>query len=193
MAVNMGGKKGGSHAKTGGDSNLEADELTAKEQKAAPDVADALAHATEPDGGLTPEEDDGEELSTASQYISSIPVGHTEYQLSYVVKEAKRDSGLTTKQWNELDTRQRTVCIDKTLDRLRAEAQEELEKARAEQNVAAPEPQKDVRVHETRGIGGRFVAVGGGERIRVAEASSEPDATILDDAELEAQQASAEG
>jgi hypothetical protein len=191
VSVNDGGKKAGSHAKTGGDSNLEdtGADLTKAEQKAAPDAEDAIEHAADPTAGpTTTEPTNGDELSTESDHPILVDFGSHERHLTDVVVEAKRDSGLTTKDWNALGRRERTNFINHTVERLKADEQKELAKARTEQNPASQVEQQDVRVHETRGIGGRFVALGGGERIRVAEASQQPDAVILSDDELKAQQ-----
>jgi hypothetical protein len=159
-------------------------DLSSQEAKASPDAEDAIEHAADPDTTITHPDD--EELSTVSDFPRSVEVGSGEYQLTHVVQEAKRDSGLTAKQWNELSQGERTAHITTTLSRLREEADAELLKARAEQADAEelPGATENVRVHETRGVGGRYVALGGGERVRVAEASTRPDAPILDDADL---------
>jgi hypothetical protein len=157
-------------------------EPTDKEVKASPDVEKAIDAAHAGEDGF----ESDEELATESGYPYSVPVGSGEYHLTHVVKEAKKDSGLTAKKWNELGADERRVYIDKTLDRLRGEADADLNKARAEQSVAGDFVQEDVRVHESRGVGGRFVALGGGERIRIAEASGTPDAPILSDDEVAA-------
>jgi hypothetical protein len=162
----------------------DAADLTKQEEKAAPDAEDAIEHATEPDGGLT-KDDDEEEIATLSDLPASVLIGSHEVQLAHLAQEAKRDSGLTTKKWNDLDRRERTKLMESTVERLRQEDQEATNEMRAKMATeAAGGEQTDVRVHETRGYGGRYVALGGGERVRIAEASTAPDVIIPDDDEL---------
>lgn len=171
-------------------------ELSKDEKKATPHAEDALEAAQDeleegPKSQILPEDD--EELVTTSDYQSAILIGSGEYQLKDVVKEAKRDSGLTAAKWNDLDPKKRSAFIAETVERMKVDEQELINKARAEHAAEAlgDVEQTDVHVHEDRGIGGRYVALGGGERIRVADASTAPDALILDDADLVDQQAGA--
>lgn len=155
-------------------------ELTKDEQKAAPDAAGAIDQAAKPDApaATQPEQDDDGELTTASKFAPSVKIGSGEYQLTYLVAEAKKESGLTRAKWNDLDPAARSEHIQKVIDRVAEE-----EKASTAATTDDTTVQQDVRVHEDRAVGGRFVAIGGGERIRVAEASTN-DELVKDDAEL---------
>jgi hypothetical protein len=161
-------------------------ELTKVEQKAAPLAEMAIEHpgAFEQGGPTTDTPAVEEELSTASTHPKSVLIGSGEYQLSYIALEARRDSGLTTAKWNDLTVKERSDLMQTTIDRLREEAKSEKFSTPAPAGDTTVQAE-DVRVHETRGVGGRFVALGGGERIRVAEASTNSDDLIPDDADLQ--------
>lgn len=131
----------------------------------------AAADLTETDEGL----------STISSFASSVRIGGGEVQLTSLTLDAKRESGLTSAQWNELTPAERSAHIQKTVDRMTAEAETASTEAR---KAAITEPAADVRVHMDRGIGGSYVAIGGGERIRVASASTDTGEPIKDDEEL---------
>jgi hypothetical protein len=146
------------------------------------------AAQTEIDEGPASVASDEEDLSTVSNFPAFVRVGSGEAAIAALATEAKRDSGLTASKWNALDANKRTDYMQKTLDRLRTEQEKhDAEFIAAEQAQGAGEELGDVRVHETRGIGGRYVALGAGERVRVAEASTASDAVIQDDEELAAQ------
>jgi hypothetical protein len=173
MGVNV---KNGSKAQVSEAGDEEGVALTKDEMAQAPEVADAIDTAKQDE---PPAPDEGD-VSTISEFPSSVLIGSGEYQLAYLALEAKRSSGLTTAKWNELTPKERTVKIQAVIDEIDEEEKSSTAALTNDTTVAT----EDVRVHMDRGVGGRFVAIGGGERVRVAEGSTNGEAKIQDDAEL---------
>jgi acyl-CoA reductase-like NAD-dependent aldehyde dehydrogenase len=170
--------------------------VNVEKAKAKPDPSSALpaevegvveAAKSEIDEGPASVADDDDDLSTVSNFPAFVRIGSGEAAIAALAHEAKVESGLTASKWNALDQNKRTAHMQKTLDRLRKEQEEHDAEFIAAAGAGTAVEQGDVRVHETRGIGGRYVALGGGERVRVAEASTASDALVIDDDELAAQ------
>jgi hypothetical protein len=156
-------------------------ELSKQEEAAAPDAEEAIETA-ELDEPQAEDQETDEGLSTVSRFQSSVRIGSGEQQLDQLVLEAKRESGLTTAKWNALTRDERTTHIKEIVDR-------KIEEEKASTEAAADDTTaevKDVRVSMDRGVGGRYVALGAGERIRVGEASTQDTVPVKDDAEFKA-------
>lgn len=151
-------------------------EITKQEKKASPEAEDAIAVAADP----TTSVEDTNPLSLDTGFPSAVRIGSGEYQLSYLVDRAVKDGHVTKTVWNKMDKADRKERVQKVID---AVADEEKSSTASGAGDTAEEA-ADVRVHADRGIGGSYVALGGGERIRVAAASMNGDIHIEDDAQL---------
>lgn len=148
--------------------------LSKAEVKAAPEVVAALAEAN------NVPEDTGPVFSTDTGLKASVQIGTGEYQLTYLVAEAAKDAKLTKAAWNKLTRPERKDLVEATIARLTAEEEKVSTATGAGDTTAAA---VDVRVHADRGVGGSYVALGGGERVRVAEASTDVGLEIQPDPE----------
>ena len=154
--------------------------ISKDEKKAAPDAVEAIEAAQQ----TPPAEIDASELSLDTGFPASVQIGSGEYQMSYLVAEAVKDGKITKSTWNNQIARaDRKERVQKIIDRIAEEEKTSTAKKAGDTTTEAV----DVRVHADRGIGGSFVALGGGERVRVAAASTNGEAQILDDAELAGQ------
>jgi hypothetical protein len=126
-----------------------------------------------------PVEDDDTHLTPARGYASSVRIGSSEYQLSYLTEEARKAGHYSAKTWNNLDDAEKREKTEKVISQVLDTEKTSTEAVADDTKTSA----EDVRVHMDRGIGGRFKALGGGERIRIADESA-VDVLVQDDTEL---------
>lgn len=151
-------------------------EITKEEKKAAPVVENAIEVAKNPEAEV-----DLSPLSLDVGLPASVQIGSGEYQLTYLAAEAVKDGHVTKATWNNsLSRADRKERIQKVIDRLAEEEKTSTASSTGDTTAEAV----DVRVHSDRGIGGSFVALGGGERVRIAEVSTNGEVPLVDDAEL---------